>query len=155
MKSTKLILFIFIIGLIILLVGLFLFYKKNNNDLNNQKNNLNLDNKSTVIVGDIVINSPKQNEKILSPLKISGQARGYWFFEAQFTVELYDENNNLLGQTILTAQDEWMTENFVPFQGELNFSQSNTKKGFLRFLSANPSGEIENQKIFDLPIEFN
>ena len=102
----------------------------------------------------ILVSLPKRNEKIKSPLKIEGQARGFWFFEAQFSVELYDTNNNFLGRAILTAKDDWMTENFVPFEGELTFAPPSTSQGALKFLSANPSGLPENQKIFELPVQF-
>jgi len=102
----------------------------------------------------ILISLPKKNEKIKSPLKIEGQARGFWFFEAQFTAELYDIHNNFLGMTILTAKDDWMTENFVPFEGELTFIPPSTSLGTLKFLSANPSGLPENQKVFEVPVQF-
>jgi hypothetical protein len=102
----------------------------------------------------ISISLPKRNEKIKSPLKIKGRAKGFWFFEAQFSVELYDVNNNFLGRAILTAEDDWMTENFVPFEGELEFSKPSASSGKLKFLSANPSGLPENQKIFELPVQF-
>jgi len=102
----------------------------------------------------ILVSLPKRNQKIKSPLKIEGEARGFWFFEAQFSVELYDVNENFLGRAILTAKDDWMTENFVFFEGELEFAQSATSLGTLRFLSDNPSGLPENQKIFEVPIQF-
>jgi len=96
----------------------------------------------------------KANQKIKSPLKIEGQARGPWYFEAEFTAELYDANKNFLGLAILTAKDDWMTENFIPFEGDLIFNQPATTLGTLRFLSANPSGFLENQKVFEVPIQF-
>ena len=102
----------------------------------------------------ILVSSPKINEKIKSPLEIKGDARGYWFFEAEFLAELYDANNNFLGGAILTAKDDWMTENFVPFEGELTFSQPATSLGTLKVLSANPSGLPEHQRIFEVPIQF-
>jgi len=102
----------------------------------------------------ILISLPKINEKIKSPLKIEGQARGFWFFEAEFTAELYDANNNFLGRAILTAKNDWMTENFVSFGGELAFVLPLTSSGKLRFLSANPSGLPENQRVFEVPIQF-
>ncbi len=102
----------------------------------------------------ILISSPKRSEKIKSPLKIEGQARGFWFFEGEFIAELYDDNKKLLGKTILRAKDNWMTENFVPFEGELIFSQPSTNSGILRFLSSNPSGLPEHQKIFQISIQF-
>jgi hypothetical protein len=102
----------------------------------------------------ILVYSPKRNEKIKSPIKIEGQARGIWFFEGEFNANLYDDNGNFLGTAILTAKDDWMTENFVPFEGKLEFIQPSTSLGTLRFLSSDPSGLSENRKIFDLPIQF-
>jgi len=102
----------------------------------------------------IIIDFPKENEKIKSPLKITGKAKGNWFFEAEFTVELYDQNDNFLGKTILTAKDNWMTENFVAFEGILEFSGPKTNFGKIRFLSSNPSGLSEHQKIFEMPVQF-
>ena len=102
----------------------------------------------------ILVSLPKRNEKIKSSLKIAGQARGFWFFEAQFSAELYDANGNFLGRAILAAKDDWMTENFVPFEGELTFAPPSVSQGALKFLSANPSGLPENQKIFEVPIQF-
>ena len=102
----------------------------------------------------ILVASPKANQKIKSPFKIEGQARGFWYFEAQFTAELYDAQQNFLGRAILTTKEDWMTENFVPFEGELTFKQPAASFGTLRFLSDNPSGLPENQKIFETPIQF-
>lgn len=102
----------------------------------------------------ILVSTPKINEQIQSPLKIQGQAKGFWYFEAQFKAELYDSQNNLLGQAILNAQTDWTSENFVPFSGELIFQQPTTPNGILRFLSDNPSGLSQNQKIFELSVQF-
>lgn len=102
----------------------------------------------------ILIFLPKRNEKIKSPLKIEGQAKGFWFFEAQFIAELFDDNGNLLGTAVLTAKDDWVTENFVAFGGNLEFNQPSVSSGKLKFLSANPSGLVENQRTFELPIQF-
>ena len=102
----------------------------------------------------ILISLPKREEKIKSPLKIEGRARGSWFFEAQFSAELYDANNKFLGKAILKSKDDWMTENFVPFEGELTFISPSASRGFLKFLSDNPSGLPENQKVFEVPVQF-
>jgi len=103
----------------------------------------------------ILISSPKTDEKIKSPLKIEGEASGSWFFEAEFSAELYDSNGNLLGKAILTAKEDWMTEDFVPFEGELTFNQPSASLGTLRFLNANPSGLPENQKVFEVSVKFD
>jgi len=102
----------------------------------------------------ILISLPKPDEKIKSPLKIEGEASGSWFFEAQFNAVLLDADENKLGEAILTAKSDWMTEDYVQFEGELSFVQSSTSLGTLKFLNANPSGLIEHQKIFEVPVQF-
>ncbi|NMB92236.1 MAG: hypothetical protein GYA31_01245 [Parcubacteria group bacterium] len=102
----------------------------------------------------ILIFEPQIEQSLISPLKILGQAKGSWYFEGQFKAELYDEQGSLLGTTPLRAQGDWATEDFVPFEGELVFSTPTSTNGLLRFLSDNPSGLPENQKIVDLPVKF-
>lgn len=102
----------------------------------------------------IRVTNPRPNQVIKSPLVIEGEARGYWFFEASFPIKIFDGNNNLLGQTIAQAQGEWMTENFVPFRAELNFSKSTTKKGNLILEKDNPSGLPQNDDELRIPVIF-
>jgi len=102
----------------------------------------------------IKIDDPRPNMRISSPLNISGEARGYWYFEASFPVKLYDANNQLLASGIATAQSEWMTEDFVPYQASLNFNQPNTQYGTLVLERDNPSGMPENDDSLIVPIEF-
>ena len=54
-----------------------------------------------------------------SPLQIKGQARGGWYFEANFPVLLLDANGQLLTQHYAQAKGQWMTKSFVPFNGKL------------------------------------
>lgn len=110
---------------------------------------------STPIQGDIILEIPKEGEILQNPQKIRGLAKGEWFFEGQFSVELYDANWNFLGRATLSAKENWANEDFVPFEGELSFSQSKTSFGFLKFLSANPSGIAEYQKIFEMKVKFS
>ncbi len=104
----------------------------------------------------IKISSPRPNEKIKSPLVITGEARGSWFFEASFPVKLYDEKNNLLASGVATANPpaggDWMTENFVPFKAELNFSVAEAQKGVLVLEKDNPSGLPENADSLKVPV---
>ena len=100
----------------------------------------------------IVIESPIANEEISSPVSIKGRARGFWFFEASFPVKLYDENGNLIAVAVAQAKDEWMTENFVPFEAELNFVASAKQKGTLVFEKDNPSGLPEHDDELRVPV---
>jgi len=102
----------------------------------------------------IRINNPRPNQTIESPLSIEGEARGFWFFEASFPAKLYDGKGNLLGVVIVQAQSDWMTENFVPFQANLEFSFSTTQKGVLVLKKDNPSGLPENADELRIPVAF-
>jgi len=103
---------------------------------------------------DIIVFSPQSNQKIKSPLKIEGKARGTWFFEATFPVKLLDEEGKEVVISYVQTTDDWMTEDFVIFEGDLVFGIPKTKSGILRFLSANPSGLPEHQKVFEVPVQF-
>jgi hypothetical protein len=102
----------------------------------------------------IRINTPRPNYSIASPLLIEGEARGYWFFEATFPIKLLDGDGNVIAQHYAQAQDEWMTEDFVPFTAELNFISPDTKKGTLVLEKDNPSGLPEHADELRIPVSF-
>jgi hypothetical protein len=103
---------------------------------------------------EILVANPRPHQVLKSPLQITGKARGLWFFEASFTAELYDSNNEMIGTAIMLAQGEWMTGDFVPFSGDLPFSKPITKSGTLKIKNANPSGMKERDKILTMPVKF-
>jgi hypothetical protein len=102
----------------------------------------------------IQITQPLPGQNIKSPLNIEGIAKGYWFFEASFRVELTDENYQLITESNATATKEWMTEDWVPFTGTLQFPKPKTKNGYLIFYKANPSGMLEKEMSDTLKIRF-
>jgi len=102
----------------------------------------------------IRVNYPRPNQDIESPLTITGEARGNWFFEADFPVYLYDDNGVELGFAIATAQSEWMTTKFVPFEATLEFDKPTTKTGKLILRKDNPSGLPEHDDMLYLPVRF-
>src|SRR4030042_511886 len=98
----------------------------------------------------IRVESVRSNQVIASPLYISGLARGYWFFEASFPIKLYDESGNEIAVVIAQAKEDWMTEDFVPFEAVLEF-QASGQKGTLVFEKDNPSGLPENGDKLEMP----
>ena len=102
----------------------------------------------------IRINKPRPNELVSSPLQIKGEARGYWFFEADFPVKILDENGKELGMGIATALSEWMTEDFVAFEATLLFDNPTTDRGDLILEKDNPSGLPENADELRIPVRF-
>lgn len=98
--------------------------------------------------------SPRPNQTVHTPLLVQGEARGFWFFEASFPVRLLDGNGKEIALGIAQAQDEWMTESFVPFVAELTFETPATEKGTLVFEKDNPSGLAEHDDALAIPVRF-
>jgi hypothetical protein len=96
--------------------------------------------------------SVKSGQKITSPLIVEGEARGGWFFEASFPIKITNEQNNILGYSFVQAQTDWMTEDFVPFKGEISYVSENGGNGFLVLSKDNPSGLSEHDKEIKIPI---
>ncbi|MFA6375856.1 MAG: Gmad2 immunoglobulin-like domain-containing protein [Candidatus Paceibacterota bacterium] len=102
----------------------------------------------------IVVDSPRPGDTVKSPLAISGNARGNWYFEASFPVKIVDANDQQLGIIPAQAQGEWMTENFVPFNAVLEFTAPTTPTGSLILQKDNPSGLPENNNQLAIPVKF-
>ncbi|MFA6215149.1 MAG: GerMN domain-containing protein [Patescibacteria group bacterium] len=102
----------------------------------------------------IKIDNPRPNQAVTSPLEITGQARGYWFFEASFPIKLVDAGGNILATGIAQAQSDWMTNDFVPFKATLEFNPMAAKTGELILQKDNPSGLPENDDELRLPLAF-
>lgn len=103
----------------------------------------------------IVLDSPRPNQMVKSPLLIKGKARGFWFFEADFPVLLKDQNGSVIGRGIAIAGDEWMTEEFVPFTAEIEFRVSKkTDHGTLILQKDNPSDLPKNDDMLVVPVFF-
>ncbi|OGE84298.1 MAG: hypothetical protein A2846_02045 [Candidatus Doudnabacteria bacterium RIFCSPHIGHO2_01_FULL_49_9] len=102
----------------------------------------------------ISVSSPLPNAQVSSPMAVTGQARGNWYFEASFPVKLYDANNTLLATDIATALSDWMTTDFVAFTATLNFPTPSTATGTLVLEKDNPSGEPQNDDSISIPVNF-
>ncbi len=96
----------------------------------------------------------KENSIVRSPLEVTGEARGFWFFEASFPVKLLDANGKEIVVKPAQAKNGWMTESFVPFGVELEFSTPATETGFLVLQKDNPSGLPEYDRELKIPIKF-
>ena len=100
----------------------------------------------------IQVEIPKANEIISRPLIVKGKARGFWFFEATFPVKLIGENGEVITRHYAQTKDEWMTEDFVSFEAELDFEIATTQKGTLILEKSNPSDLPENYDELRIPV---
>ncbi len=109
----------------------------------------------------IVLDSPRPFAEVTSPLTVTGKARGQWYFEADFPIRLEDANGELIAERFATAQlgpedpdSTWMTEEFVPFEGTLEFDTPTTETGTLILQKDNPSGLTEHDDELRIPVRF-
>lgn len=95
----------------------------------------------------IIVDNIKDDQVVTSPIKIQGKARGNWFFEASFPIQLVDMDGNIIASTAARATGDWMTTDFVNFTAELNYKKSSTTTNALLVLSNdNPSGNPETSR---------
>jgi hypothetical protein len=105
--------------------------------------------------GYIVVDSPAAGDFVTSPLRVRGQARGSWFFEGDFPLVLTDGRGKVVAKGFCTAKKEWMTDEFVPFEGTLEFRKpSSGDKGMLIFKRNNPTGRPEHDDALEVPVFF-
>ncbi|MBX9765578.1 Gmad2 immunoglobulin-like domain-containing protein [Patescibacteria group bacterium] len=100
----------------------------------------------------IVVNSLKPGDVVGNTFTIAGMARGYWFFEASFPIEIQDSNGNTLAITVAQAEGEWMTEEFVPFTAQVNLTTPYSGQAIVVLKKDNPSGEPQNDASVSFPV---
>ncbi|HEX5774924.1 MAG TPA: Gmad2 immunoglobulin-like domain-containing protein [Candidatus Paceibacterota bacterium] len=83
---------------------------------------------------------------------VIGEARGTWYFEASFPIEVLDKDGASLAMGHAQAQGEWMTENFVPFKGDITVPESYLGPATLVLHKDNPSGLPEHDASLSFPI---
>lgn len=103
----------------------------------------------------IRINQPATGETVKSPLVVTGEARGMWYFEATFPIVVTDWDGRIIGEGYAEAQSDWMTEDFVPFRGTIEYdadAAAASSRGTVIFQRSNPSGLPENDAGVEVPV---
>ena len=103
----------------------------------------------------LVVESLDNSDTVASPLTITGKARGGWYFEASFPVQIKNASGTVIAEGPAQAQGEWMTQDYVPFKITLSFpAQAAGSKGTVVLRNDNPSGLPENDKSLEIPVTF-
>ncbi|MFW6210192.1 MAG: Gmad2 immunoglobulin-like domain-containing protein [Patescibacteria group bacterium] len=103
----------------------------------------------------IRVSEPEPLATVSTPLQVSGEARGSWYFEGDFPVIVTDWDGRIIGEGFATAQDEWMTEEFVPFAGSIAYdlpADAYSATGTIIFQRDNPSGLPEHDAALEFPV---
>jgi len=77
---------------------------------------------------------------------------GFHAPKATFPIKLYGEAGELIAQSYATAQSEWMTTDFVPFEASLEFTIDKEQAGVLVLEKDNPSGLPEHSDEIRVPV---
>ena len=103
----------------------------------------------------IRLDSPVPGAVISSPHTLRGKARGTWFFEGDFPVMLLDAQGNKIAERYATAYGEWMTEDFVEFEGVIHFNNAPSgQSGILVLKKDNPTGLEKIDDDLRVPVTF-
>jgi hypothetical protein len=100
----------------------------------------------------ITVETPFPGAVTGKEFSVIGEARGTWFFEASFPVELIDKDGKTLAIAVAQAQGEWMTEEFVPFKATIKAPDSYIGPATLVLHKDNPSGLPEHDASISFPI---
>ena len=107
------------------------------------------------------LTEPVPGDTIESPLVLTGEARGTWYFEATFPIVLTNWDGLIIAEGYAEAEGDWMTEEFVPFTATLTFTNPVQEgdpdfmhTGYLILQKDNPSGLPENDAALEIPVRF-
>ena len=99
--------------------------------------------------------SPSAGDVITSPVQLSGQALGNWFFEGSAPVSVIDLNGALLGRGNITTTGDWMSNGPVDFSGSIKFTlTTGSTAGILLLENDNPSGQASTSRYLAVPVVF-
>ena len=104
--------------------------------------------------GEVLFDNLEPWGSIPDDIILTGDILGTWSFEGQLSLYLYDENAVLLGQWSMVLQDDWMTEELVPFSVPLVFDPGDSEAGTIVVEAANPSDLVENCREMHVQVTF-
>ncbi len=107
----------------------------------------------------VVLTSPRAGTAIESPLTVTGFVRGAWAFEGDFPVTLVDWDGLIIAEGYATVLADWMTDEYVPFLGTLEFSAASTttavsSRAAIILQKDNASGLPEHDDVLEVPVVF-
>jgi hypothetical protein len=100
----------------------------------------------------IVVDTPSPGAVTGKEFTLIGKARGYWYFEASFPLELLDKDGKVLVTTAVQADGDWMTEEFVPFKIQIKAPSSYIGPATLVLHKDNASGLPEHDASISIPL---
>ncbi len=114
----------------------------------------------TAAQSDVIVYSPATGQRLISPVTVSGEAKGTWFFEGSFPMALINDQGAVIASGAAKAQGNWMTSDYVPFTGTLTFlnfgsaPDAHPNTGYLVLKKDNPSGDSQFDKSVTIKVQW-
>jgi hypothetical protein len=141
--------------LILILLGIFLIMQNRiqppvdePQTVTDDTNTITYTNAST---NNIIVELPFPGAVTGKEFSVIGRARGPWFFEASFPIEVLDKDGKRLAISFAQAEGEWMTTEFVRFKGDVKVPESYIGPATLILHKDNPSGLPEHDASISFP----
>jgi hypothetical protein len=100
----------------------------------------------------VAVDAPTPGAVVGKTFVVKGKARGTWYFEASFPVDILDKNGRQLASVPAQAEGDWMTENFVPFTASITVADSYVGPATVVLHKDNPSGDPSKDASVSYPI---
>jgi len=100
----------------------------------------------------VVVSLPYPGAVSGKVFSVTGKARGSWYFEGSFPIQVLDKNGKVLASVPAKANGEWMTSEFVPFTAEISIPESYTGEATLVLIKDNPSDMRQYDASVSFPI---
>lgn len=100
----------------------------------------------------IVVDFPLPGAVVGNAFTVAGRARGQWYFEADFPIEVRSPHGDTILMLATPAQGEWMTTEFVPFLVSLKVPADFKGPATLILRNHNASGLPEHERSLSIPI---
>src|ERR1041385_5818349 len=100
----------------------------------------------------VKVTLPQKGATVSSPIAVTGEAPGNWFFEASFPIKVKDKDGNTIATTHGEALSDWMTTAQVPFSAKVILDVAYTGEATLVLMKDNPSGLPEHDDAIEIPL---
>lgn len=101
---------------------------------------------------DIFVISPKPGDAVSSTILIKGYARGGWYFEGVFPVEVRGSNGLALGSGAAKAVGDWTSDSFVGFSAQIALKSLAAGRVTIVLKKDNPSGDPSKDASVSIPV---
>jgi hypothetical protein len=102
---------------------------------------------------DITIATPEVNGTVTREFEVTGKAKGAWFFEGSFMLEVVSPSGDKVAQNIISAEGDWMQDGLVDFKSEIvQMPSAYRGEATLILRKNNASGLPEHDASVSIPI---